>query len=83
MDEIPLLSLSYFNFDLFPDLDCYPGEIRLSDVSNYTSSEGFYYTSGYPVLCVNDQLVPLCNNTMPGLLEVSYICAVSSNLTCK
>ena len=68
---------------MFSYLDCFPGKIRLSDVSNYTNSEGFYYTSGYPVLCVNDQPVPLCNDTMLGLLEVSYICAVSSKLTCK
>ena len=59
-----------------------PGEVRLSDSSSINTDEGFSYVSGYPVLCVDDELVPLCNSTMPGLLELTNICSRSSNLTC-
>ena len=64
--------------------DCYPGEIRLSDSEYYEDNdEGFTYISGYPVLCVDDELLPLCNSTMPQLLELTSICQATVNLTCK
>ena len=41
------------------------------------------YTSGYAVICVDDELVPLCDNFELGLLELTSICQIAENRTCK
>ena len=59
------------------------GDIRLSDSQTLTTDDGMIYTSGYPVVCVDDQLVPLCNDYGLQLLELTSICQIAENVTCK
>ena len=81
--EVSFVYHALFLSTLSAGKDCYPGEIRLSDSEYYENNEGFTYISGYPVLCVDDELLPLCNSTMPQLLELTSICQATVNLTCK
>ena len=61
---------------------CYPGEVRLANSMNETFDDDSEYISGYPVICIDNEFVPLCNSTRLGPREIIYICAVSTNFTC-
>ena len=67
----------------YPSSVCVEGDVRLFDTQSLTTAAGMEYTSGYPVICVDDQLVPLCNNFELGLLELTSICQIAENRTCK
>ena len=75
---IILLSLSFTAIPI-----CYPGQVRLGNSVNQTNDDDSEYMSGYPVICVNNDFVPLCNNTKLSQREIVYICTNSSNFTCE
>ncbi len=77
---LSLADYSYYSFSLLPV--CIEGDIRLADSQELVTDSGMEYTSGYPVICVNDQLVPLCNTVEFGLLELAAICYIAENRTC-
>ena len=58
---------------------CYPEEVRLANSVNHDTE----YISGYPVICADNEFVPLCNNTRFGPREIFYICASSSGIACE
>lgn len=62
---------------------CYPGQVRLANSVNQRNDDDSEYMSGYPVICVNNDFVPLCNNTKLSQREIVYICASLSNFTCE
>ena len=62
---------------------CYPRQVSLANSVNQTNDDDSEYISGYPVICVDNEFVPLCNNTKLSQREISYICASSSNFTCE
>ena len=68
---------------LFGSIVCIEGDIRLADSESITTKSGMEFTSGYPVVCVDDQLVPVCDNFDFGLFELTTVCQIAENITCK
>ena len=75
---ITFLSLSFTAYEI-----CYSGQIRLGNSVNHTYDNDSEYISGYPVICVDNEFVPFCNNTRFSPRDISYICASSSSITCE
>ncbi len=67
---------------MFGSLVCIEGDIRLADSESTTTDSGMAFTSGYPVVCVDDQLVPVCDNVELGLFELTTVCQIAENITC-
>ena len=76
-----LMMLLILSFTAIPI--CYSGQVRLANSVNQRNDDDSEYMSGYPVICVNNDFVPLCNNTKLSQREIVYICTNSSNFTCE
>ena len=62
-------------------VECVEGQIQLADSQRVKTDEGIEYISGYPVICVDTEYVPVCNISSIGLREVAVLCSASENIT--
>ena len=58
---------------------CYPGLIAF-DRPMTTYDDRADYITGYPTVCYNGALAPICNTTNLDALDISTICAFSAGL---
>ena len=58
---------------------CYPGQI-IFDRPMINYDDKGYYITGYPTVCYDGALAPICNTTDLGALDISTICVYSAGL---
>ena len=60
---------------------CYPGQIIFVD--NTTGYNESFYHAGYPTVCYNDTLVPICDTTDLNGIDISSICLQTTGVLGK
>lgn len=61
---------------------CYPGDIQF-DIASNVAYDGNVYVTGYPTVCYNDTLAPICNTTDLSRLDIASICIQAADIFSK